>query len=315
MPKRYRKRRRRRARRSKKAYKVSTSKLADSRINTLVERRIKTISKQEIAKALPSNLIHRRYWFCDYDSHTNLFVNPTNIDRAGIVVSLVQVPVLDIATQPVAQANPLVLDPNLRPNPTYFYGQNVLMPQRGHDGYRRGSEIQLKNMQILIKTWVDKLTAQALLQPRFEKVTLIWHVVAVNQLHNIQSVPGHTPAYESLIRIPTWGYTNRLDKTSEDERQGFSVKVLMKGATTFAFSSEVRKEATYDKYIKFGSKGIKMEYEPGDPANLAPSDIYGQEVVSSRKIYFCVRSDMDPGVPADYKPRFAMCCKLGYTDT
>lgn len=313
-------RKRKRTRSTRTTRKVGKKLLSDARrpgTNSSLEKAVKLIAKKEARKLLPSNLILRNFWFADYNNVTDVFTNMTALDRTGLVVAIGQVALMDQDVNPVpaiGQAGAQVIFPEMRPNPQHLFGANVVGPRRGYDGYRRGPDITVKNIQFGLNLKLPFIP-QGTALPWRDYTTVYWRLVAVEEQSQLQALAGHKPNYNHLHRLPTFGFTSRLDKAVQDPQQGMKIDVLAKGTFRMKYSY-LRSDSKKITIFRDLGGGIKMSFYPGDPPypNVGLADIYGQRVVSKKKLYLAIAGDVAPGVAGVFKPTCAAYTKIGYTD-
>lgn len=282
---------------------------ADSKL----EKAVKIIATRQAKKLVPSNLILRNYWFSDYNPITGMFTNSTSISKTGDVIAIAQIALLPQQEITVAQATQQSLDPALRPNPQYLFGNTFQGQRRGNDGYRRGDVVTIKNVQLGVKAWVDKIDYDGQNAFHFKDCRLYYALVSVEELHAQQVVAGHVPQVQELFRPAIWGFTSRLDVRDNARKQGRKVNILKRGTIKFTFSMEGGQERFRTHFIDLKG-GIKIRYTIGAPQGQQP-DLYGQQVSGMKKLYVAVWSDKDVGVNIQYKPKCAMYTKVGYVDT
>lgn len=294
MPYGKRKRGGRRGRRSfgKKKYSTTTSKLADKRINTLVEKRMQDISKQEAKKLIAPNLVFRRYLFADYNAATYLITNRSEIDTAGLIVHIAQIPKWDSETNITV---PPLADADLRPQvPLYPRGANVVAPTTSKDQYRFGSHVSIKNISCEL---IFQLMRPPLQVPEMKDVTVQYTIGywGGDGIFALQSAP-QPSAVRSWPR--PFGYSSRLDNLQPELEKFRSLK---SGFVTLHHSDFNITEKTRNV---FWSGNLAYEFDPRDQN--------GQMVVGNKKLYLVLRSD----VPTTYaqKPTVAAVVKLGYRD-
>jgi len=311
MPRRYGKRKSRRRRGKRTFSKKLLRDAKTARIDSAAEKAVQIIAKREAEKLMPPLLIFRRYLFCDYDSANNL-LNPalaTQLDWGGQIVALAQVPIMDNATIPTyAMQN----DPDIRPNPqVYNFGVNVIAPQRSSDGFRRGSHIEIKKIQLGVKAWTDQMgvgVAQLL-----DNCYIKYAVIAVQENVLIQEVALSSPPVEEVLHMKIWGYSSRLDDEIEKETRKYKVRTLVKGSFRLNYGTTSKNERTREHFTEL-KRPLRIEYAPGDPATGAAMDQYGQRVVGPWKLYLALRSNVPGTYNAIYKPLVAAYCKLSYSD-
>lgn len=287
-------------------------------INSVAERAVAIIAKKEAEKLMPGNLILRSYWFGDYDNQLDTFANLTNLDRNGMVVSIAQVALMDQDVSIVPGLGPptgQVIDPNMRPNPDHVYGQHVVAPRRDYDGYRRGADIKVKNIQFGMIVKLPFLQNAAPI-PNRHYTTVFWRLVSVEEPQQLQALAGHKPRYSALHRLPTFGYSSRLDKALTMPTQGMKINVIAKGQfrMNYSYTGSQTKRFTIFRDLK---GGIKIGFHAGVPRDITLADIpdlFGQRVSGRRKLYLAVAGDNEPGANAVYKPSIAAYTKVGYTD-
>lgn len=310
--KRYRKKRYKKRGFKKRSFGKSLLKDArDARTSSAAELAVKIIAKREIEKNAPSNLILRTYWFGDYARTTNTYTNLTNLDRNGIVVHIAQVALMDNSTQPVGGGVPQVIFPEMRPNPQHVFGVNVIAPQRAFDGYRRGPKIDIKNVSVSIRLGMARLPAAQ--TPIMQHgATVTYKVVTIEELHAPQIIAGSRPVYASVDRLSSFGYSSRLDKGVADLKQGMKVDTLISGSFYMRYDIQKGYSKTINRFFKF-KRPLEYEFGTGTPA--ATADFYGQSVISRKKLFLIIASDIDATVHADFKPRVCACTKIGYLDS
>lgn len=294
-----RKPRRRRRRRRKGKSSVGKKLLSDARrrgTNSKLEKAVKLIAKKEALKLLPPNLVFRRFILADYDAGLNEMTNYTGIGWDGTVIALAQIPMTDMQTTSVAALPAQVADGALRPNPTYPYGVNVIAPfVTGIDGYRSGRKVVIKNIAFGLRA---RHSAQGAAIPRYEHCFLKWAVVTTSD--DAQSGVAWEPQPERILRMRTFGYSSRLDIDSALDTSLFKFKTIMRGTIKLDYKVEDVVETQREYFRKVN---IPIEYDE--------TDAYGQQVISRRKLFLVLRSNI-PQADNGYHPQVGGYFKLGY---
>lgn len=311
-------RRRRRTAPKKAKYHVSTRKLADKRINTLVEKRMSEVAQKEAAKLIPPNLVFRRYLFADYDMNLNRMGNYTPVGWTGIVVSLAQIPKMDNVTQAVNTSVPQQPDQMLRPNPQYNFGAAVVAPHQVQ-GYRSGNTVSIKNIQFGLRVRHNPLVTGRTLDivqdggPAAPAQTTIWNQAAfehsftkwaiVTTQDDLQSGVGWEPTPDRVLPMKKFGYSSRLDIGVSEQTAHQKFKTLMSGTIKNTYQ-QYQVAETQREYFK---KGLSL------PIEYQYDDLYGQQVIGVNKLFLVVRSNIpDAGPAGQFRPQIGAYIKLGY---
>lgn len=280
----------------RKKYKVNAGKLLDRRINTAVERRMVQVAKKEAKKLMPSNLLWRRYMFCDYDTMTDVFANPTALDRDGHIVHIVQIPKVDNATQVTV---PPSADADIRPTPNYARGTHLIGPMTHVDGYRQGASISIKNIAMNLKFKLTPYANDVDDAQESNHIKIDYAIVAAYR--DGTSGLQWTPDVESVLPYRPWGYSSRLDTDIRDDSAIFKTRTLAKGS--------LRMRASQRNVIE---RNRKLFLACNKRYDFTEFDQNGQQVASPYKIFFVIRSDSQ--TTDQQKVTFAACCKVGYQD-
>lgn len=279
-----------------------------SRIDSAAEKAVAIIAEREAKKLMPSPLIFRRYLFADFDKETNIMNNGTRVTWEGEIVSLGQIPIMDNATVATYAQQ---VDPDIRPNPNYAFGINVIAPQRYFNGYRRGNRVKINNFQLGLRMWTDQIgvgVVQAL-----DKVFVKYAVIAVQQDVANQELALSVPAPEHMLDMKVFGFSSRLDYDLTEPKRPYKIRTLLQGGQVLNYSTVSKQTRQKEHFVKL-KKPIVLEYEPGNPLTGAPMDQYGQKVIGPWKLFLVVRSSC-PGTYAPlYQPSIGGYIKLSYSD-
>lgn len=289
----------------KRKYNINLGKLKDSKINTIIEKKMQQIALDEASK-LVQKLIFRKFLFGTYDPYTNAAQLGSPIDWNGQNTPLCNIQKVDNATMlTVPPVNvPTTDTPSTWTNP----GSNLIGNLTGYDGFRRGNIIKVHGIGLHFKVAMasvpfDKTETFA----RPDNVVLYWNITRT--MYEGQELAEVRPSPKDCLNIPIFGFSKRLDYAasyvslpSEIRRQVVaSGKIKMRTSTTSAY--------TIDKkvYIDLSNKPFTVQYHHADQNGT---------VIEGMKPMFNVRSNVcDIPEYDDYRPRLRACIKTYYTDT
>lgn len=330
-----------------KIYKVSIAKLADKKINTLLEKRI-----LEIAQDQKATLISRRY-FGPSNANHNLFGSGTNDDidpqsnswrytRFKRITSEPTIYTLTaIAKSDINQPLNNPIDPNDQDGVT-----QGMITESMH-GKRQGNIIKIKGISVEFRLdhdfGLNDVTAfQGNIPPLPDiarrkirdfiintggKCTFYWKVIEVPSRPNPIVLP--LDKYEGaracmMNEVLPFGYSASLDKDIQSESRRLKYKVLLQGQTdlnipiklttassvlhNFPIHEITPRKKTISKYVRF-AKPITIVY--------APTDQDGIEA-ENKIIYLVVKTDImtEGNDPMDQTvaPLMSCCSKVYYTE-
>lgn len=289
---------------SKKTYhnkkrRAGTSKLSDTRINTLVEKRMVEIAEKTVHDNLKI-LTSRKYLFHRYNPNTNEFTvfDPQRdlIDWTGSVVELSNIPKTDIQTRLNA---PQADDPDTAViEPLDGDGANQLMLGQAINGERWGDIIYIRSLSAQIRVRSFQLTSEDMNlygQVKVKYAFVLWRDIEENMDDAIVE-----PSASQLLRLNPWGYKGSLDKSLEMEFNALNSRVLCQGETILNVDENQTTERFTNIYKKF-KKPIQISYDVEDQN--------GQKC--NQKIYFVCRSTVPPTYD-DIKPSLYACTKVNY---
>lgn len=274
------------------------SKLADKRINTLVEVRMEEVAKKEAAK-VRINLIKRNYLFAHFNLTTYQWTPlGNNIDRipfSGAVVELSAIPHADVEF--IANAPPVdnVFTANDESQDGDGVGQG--MPEKSLHGRRTSELVLLTGCSLNVKV----TTPIAPAAPSLDSVTVRYNIVAWK--HRDMDTATTTATAEMCLpwHPHAFGYSPSLDVRTRQLQTDEKIRVLAKGSLTLS-SSTIRNNIKFGKCSARFKTPIYLDYRPDDQNGQFPK---------SWKILACFRSDV-PDTMLAQAPRLAVCSKLYY---
>ena len=295
----------------KKKYSTNKGKLMDSKINTIVEKRIQQIAQKEISKKHPS-LCLRRYCWIDYDPIENKFrdlATATPIfDWNGQSVNLTEKIVKeDIATM----ANiPVLDDPSTQQNEAIIRaadGTNILTAIVVRDGRRNGDQIVVTGFSLqcrVLSKYVNLTNGGNL----YDNVDV--HIALIKARRTrIEGGPEENIDYipANLLKLNPWGYQSNLDRDDELINKSHKVSTLFRTKITMRQGRENQPNIKFKNYFGKFKKPITINYKPDD--------------INARRqnydIYLVVRSSVGAtGHITDTQsmPYCGICAKLYYTN-
>ncbi len=293
----------------KKTYKPNMGALMDSKVNTLLERKMVAIAKREARINNPS-LCLRRYCWLNYDSVTNEFgtlaAGYNTFDWDGKLVNLTQKIIKeDIATIPLASQPAVVDDPNTEFDEAADRagdGPNILTNRKPDDGRRSGSTIYIRSFSLLHRLKSVLYDADNL----YDKIDVHIGLVKIRRIYNEDgSVYQYRP--EQLLIIRPFGYNANLDRVDEDDMHRFNPNVLFRDKVVLTSATESHPNVVFKSYKGSFPTPIKIMYDDDDI----------NAITQTYDIYLVVRSTVaSTGDAADVaaKPYCQTCAKLYYTN-
>lgn len=248
------------------------SKLADKRINTLVEKRIQQISRAEDRKLLQYR-IFRQFPSGVYSYGTNTFSGQP-IDNAGLIYEVGQV----------------------QKQATNISGAVEL------NGKRVGNVILVTGFQLLLKTYLPENNSQATI----ENVVLSYRLSCVTDEWNPLSSSPYTPNAISIDDTLPWypfGYSRVLDAEVTQIFERRRVKHYIKGSVSHR-STETHAQSTMVKRFYKFKKPLEVMYDPADTA--------GTQTPLQHKFFLSFRTNTPIGYTTDMKPHVNACIKTYY---
>lgn len=315
--KKYMRKNRRNYKKSNKSYKVSIQKLASKKIDTLFEKRM-----VEIANSNRVSLISRKFLFGTYDKTNNFissFGDVVKNNWLGRVVELSNIPKIDLNF--VVNA-PQIDDPDTQFNENSGDpdgAQQGMVTQSNHNR-RQGDSIKVHGISVQMicqmLPYIHTETNHEVVgawpgSENYPKTTIKWSVVSVRNVDN--ATPNIEPEAYNVIKMHTYGYSNRLDTDEADDTALYKYKTLMNGTINMFSSYDRHKSYNVTRYLKFNEPLI-IQY--------APTSQNGQ-VCLKDKLFFCLRTNIpnaaDIGGLADDTltyayPRIFTITKLHYYD-
>lgn len=288
----------------KKNYKKSyNSKLRDTKINTLVEKRIEQISKKEIQKSI-NTLCYRQMLLMNYEPITNAFTElapaVSQVDWHGTVVECSNISVQDIEfTISLPPVNDPLVSPDSYPPPV---GAGTGAPITDENGRRRGNTIMITGVSADIMAYVDRLADVAILGPQYDNVEIrygfyLWR----EDLAVMTTPPFFKPSAQQLMKWRPFDYNKSIDTAIEAETDHAKVRKLAEGKLYLKYS----RSFGASKYKKISHR-LKVPV----PITYLVNDQTGQEAVNW-KLYCVVMSEIPPAL-AILKPHCAVCAKVYY---
>lgn len=270
--------------------------------NSRLEAAVRKVCNQQIAKKIAPNLVFRRYLWSDYNNLTHEFTNQTPVFMGGLVCGFFQLPLWDSSTTPIpifpapgSQQPDVNLHP---PTQNYNYGQNLVGPLVSKNGFREGTQVNLKNISIELKFEWAALAGAVPLQ---KDCTICYQLCTLGG-DEILPVQALVPASELVTFPRMFGYSNRLDT---DASKLSKLRILKKGYAKL-YHSEFNKTEVTRKM--FWSGNMAYHFRQGS--------IFGQQIgaLGSKKIFLVLRSDIPAANPMAQTPTVACCVKVGYKD-
>lgn len=212
----------------KKSYK---SKLENTRIDTIVEYRMKEIAKNEVNKQLVKNLV-RTFNFGSYVEATNTYT-PLIINHTG-------------AIQECMLINKADFDPGV--------GQPITVGP----GTRIGNTIKITGFQLSVRALLAENNSLATL----DKCVVTLSIVQL--LDDWDQGAGPPNIGETLPWYP-FGYSKRIDSDISPESNNRNIKVLLEKSIKFR-STEMRAQTKTKKYFVNLNNPITVQYNTDDVA-------------------------------------------------
>lgn len=316
----------RKRKRSKRTYKVSVGKLADRRVNTLIEHRMQAIAKQEIKKSIVK-LYDRNYYFGTVNKESNCVTGGRRIFYDGIVQRICQIDKQDI--------NQVLNAPDHEPDDAKMQEEvdadgavQGMLTQTSH-GRRQTELVKIDGFTVSIKAFMDRCPNEFdhstmgpngagntawhqwfLRRPNGEydrilpeTIIVKWAIVRVyDDQAQLAPLIQTVPTVDSICPFRPWGYTAVLDDDQYLETKLIKKRVLCKGSFSFRADDTRNKDKTINYYRGFKTP-LSVKY--------LPADQNGQQAVSSR-FFFVMRSNVPQTTLTqllDYSP-FAPRCNL-----
>lgn len=281
---------------------TTNKKLADKRINTLVEVRMQEIAKQEISKNI-KHLTSRKYLFVNYEQATNEFniMSPPQdlIDWSGKIVEVSNIGKVDNATVPNV---PQVDDPLTQQDENADgQGPNQIMSIQNMNGQRFSDTIYVKSLVAHLRIRTPILEDSDL--DLFGSIKVHYAFVLLRDDASVVYNPLAVPQPEEMLTSPMpWGYMGKLDKPLEIETNQLNKTVLCKGQCVLNLNNTQTSEKFHTIFKKF-DKPLQIIYNERDQN--------GQQC--NKKIYFVVRSTVPTDAGYDgIKPSVFACTKVNY---
>lgn len=281
---------------SRKKYTVSTRKLRDKSLNTLVEKRMAEIAKQQIAKNRVSR-VKRNYCFGEYDAALNSFIDGTSQDFNGKVVYLSNIQLLDNVT---AINIPPADDPDTMENEALDNdGVNQIAPTQDPNGRRSNDTVLITGVNVDVRGKLERILDAGDIE--YKNVRVWWAVVKVVE-NPYNSAPYVEPSADELLPFRGFGYTHKIDADEEADKVSAKKTTLLKGSMSLRLNESETDVKFWNKYVRFKNP-IKIKYALGDQTGANPINT---------RIYFVIRSTTPAGDHANYKPITHVCTKLYY---
>lgn len=307
-----RKRGRRKTRRRKAKFVKKRSKLADKRINTLVERRMQEVSKAEIRKLHPA-LCSRLYLWNDYNIQTGVQGQFEPLTFESIkCVCMTRIPQeqgLTQAPQQAADVPETTLIDESSQLPAHDGGNQPIGLAYGFkttqsDGFRRGDAIKVSSWSCDLAVKMAKCIPSFI--PEREASTIFWALVHVRTDATQQQA--YEPQAADLPRImanrpKVFGYHARQDIVAENVNENVKFQTLASG--------KIRLPIT-DK--RTHNRVHKLFWRPKNPKlySFRAGDQLGQYATKG-SMYLLLSSDVSAQAPySTFAPNVTACTKLYY---
>lgn len=248
------------------------SKLADRKINTLVEKRIMAISRANDEKLLEKRCL-RQFPDGVYAYGTNTFAGQAvdNTGRSSEVCQVVK-PTLDSAA---AQ--------DLR-------------------GKRAGNQVNITGFQLLMKVYLPENNSQATI----ENCNLSYKLCGVKDEWYPPATSPYTPQLITLDDLLPWypfGYMPMLDREQTNFYERRRVRTFLKGVVKSKSTEQHAQSVTIKRWFKFKNP-LKVAYDK--------DDVVGTQKPEQWKFYLAFRSNVPAALGADMKPHIVTCLKTYY---
>lgn len=283
--------------------KVNYKKLADKKINTLIERRQVEIARQEVEKNRVI-LIKRSYWFSTYDTATNLFtVLGNDMDRtdfAGTALELSHIRIRDID---FLNPTPYNLDAGEAGGPTDNRGSGVGYVTLPPHGRRAGAFVLVKGVRLQFRAKVEATADEA----PFDDVHVRFAIVAWKSPLT-STADSKVSALRALPWHP-WGYSPSMEPIQQQDETNEKIRTLVKGQMQLRYRADMPVIKEWNKTIMF-PKPLRIQYEDGDQLGRKPL---------TNKIFLVVRTSLptvqvgqDTDHYSTYQPSLSAVTKLFY---
>lgn len=294
---------RKRSRRSRSRKRVSRSRLADKKVNTLVEKRIVELA-QKVHDSNIVKLIDRKYIFANYNSVTNVYGDGLKMDYEGQVVPLTRIRLADIEMVG-AIGNPdipeTMQDESNPPGPEAT-GLAVGALDATKHGFRSADFIKVQGFSLKVRALVDRVQEGS--SPLYDNSCLFWRIVLVRSDEDNLD-PDWEPTADALLPLHSWGYSAKLDLQEAEATANLRCRTLLKGSMALRPRIGRSDQKNKSQFVRF-KKPILISYKPGSQTGMD---------FTKGQIFLVARSNIPVAASFDvYKPQAAMCCKMFYTD-
>lgn len=290
---------RRRSSRKKKVLRLSRSQARSKRYDSLVEKVAARVARQEISKA-EVTLISREFLFGSYDANTYSWTGGLHLDYAGTVIPLANIPLADIninASQGITDI-PETMDDESAPAGVGIAHGSLTVPKHGT---RSSDFIKIKGFSFKLRALMNKRVEATV--PTLDSCVIKWRLVSVRG--DDAFVAGWEPTAHKLLPMPSFGYSNKLDRDEQQDTADLKVRVLAKGRM-FLRCSVIKTDVKERSWYRSFQKPILVKYKPGDQ---------GGETHENVQVFLVMRANIPlNGTYDDYRPTCFACSKVFYTD-
>lgn len=287
----------------KKKYSISTGKLKDKKINTLVEKRMKEIAIQEDNKR-KEKLVYRQFLLGQYDRDTNIFGGGSNITWGGIIMPVAPIQKTDNSTAvTVAPAANAEQTPTTYVNP----GANVIAPVTGQNGFRIGDFVYIYGISL---TYVIEqprfLDADITRVPDYSYADI--HLAIVKCIYPGSEAVASEPDAMEVLKVPIYGFDKKLDIEFAQDNLGLNIKKKTIWKVKHRMKIAINKTNIIERsvYIDLKDKPLQVSYDKLDQN--------GQEVIGF-KPFFALRSTIPSHADyTAYRPKVRAVMKVYYNN-
>lgn len=294
---------------AKKKYSLSIGTLASKKIDSLLEKRIVEISKQQAAKVRLNCVLRQTQGV--YDDQANEFESPIVTALAGNFLELAVIPRADynaMATAAISDITGLPGGTNEDESDTN-YGAVIGLLGHSRHGHRTNDTVQLRSFFCKLRIQMDESSAVS----EAMGCTVTFAIVRCQALFDdVLNVPN--PSVNNLLPFKPWTFSRELDVAirPEELQQHYKVKVLAKKTVYIGLRDDFPDTRFETISYKFKDP-MKHEFQRSDTNLHAVTENQISGKITMLNKYFLVyRSDCPES--AEKKPQVHVCAFTNYYD-
>ena len=209
------------------------SKLADKKINTLIEKRMQQIAKKEDAKSLVRRVL-RQFPNGTYTFATNAFVGLA-CNNTGFNTEVCQIVKVD--------------------------GVGALDIQ----GKRIGNQVLITGFQLLIRYALSEASTATPLAS-FEGSNISYALVGIRDAYEKSGYTPQTVSIDDVCPWYPWGYSPKIDEAVDADFNKRQRRVFMRGSIKMSGTEDHAQSGQFKKYVKL-KRHLVMDYLASDTSS------------------------------------------------